>query len=387
MESKDIKRILKHYAYRNIPLRYDDAHALGLHALAGCRGDSLAQRQSTAVFCALNNAATYGWKKNGHADCGDAPESASEQIAGIAAAVYVHDIGESPAGFLEPKVPYAMDNCGMGGDMIVTANVSTLAALIASAAGIPMCKHGSPANADEGRHGSSDFITQTLGIRTDVPKNRMEQCVEQHAFGYTEALDERYKTIHSQTHRFAFLPHMNDIIGPATNPLASHVHTRRMFGVNHLITPYVVADAFRILNAKCIMRLEHGLFVRGFVDATSSIGMDEVSICAGGTSVVELKDGVLTEYHLRAEDFGLDPVPVEAISPPPGMSKGEFSKAILYGEIDGPPLQMVLVNAAMLFYLAGYSTNLRACYQMAAEVFYSGAAAYKAEEVRSFLAQ
>ena len=383
----EIKHFLKDHAYQNIPLTFDEAYFLGLYALEGCAGNQLAQIQSIAILSALHTCSTYAWqwsevaeRYHGHR----LPKSAAEQIAGVCTAVFQNDIAVSQFGFLEPDVPYAMDNCGMGGDLIVTANVSTIAALIAAAAGIPMCKHGSPANADNGRHGSSDFIS-LLGINTYATKNEVEKCVELEGFGYTEALDVRYKRIHLQTHNVAMLPHMNDIIGPITNPLSIRLMTRRVLGVNHLVSPHVVAEAYWILNERGITNLQHGIFVRGFADSYRYRGMDEVSICEGGTQVVELRGGTIFEYHLNALDFGLSSISPAAVSPPRGMSKGDFSIGILLGKIEGAPLEMVLANAALLFYLAGRSQDLKECYEMAEAVHRDGKAHEKMVAVRERL--
>ncbi len=78
-------------------------------------------------------------------------------------------------------------------------------------------------------------------------------------------------------------------------------------------------------------------------------------------------------------------VPADSISPPREMSKGEFSLRILRGEVDGPPLQMVFANAALLFHLAGRSESLKECYAMAEEVFRSGQVAEKVAEVSEAL--
>ncbi len=383
----EIKHFLKDHAYQNIPLTFDEAYSLGLYALEGCAGNQLAQIQSIVILSALHTRSTYAWqwsevaeRHHGHR----LPQSAAEQIAGVCAAVFQKDIAVSEFGFLEPKVPYAMDNCGMGGDLIVTANVSTIAALIASAAGIPMCKHGSPANADNGRHGSSDFVS-LLGITTYATRNEVEKCVEAEGFGYTEALDVRYKRIHLQTHKVAMLPHMNDIIGPITNPLSTQLMTRRVLGVNHLVSPHVVAEAYQILNERGVTNLKHGIFVRGFADSCRYEGMDEVSICEGGTQVVELRDGTICERYLNAHEFGLSPVLPALVSPPRGMSKGDFSLGILRREISGAPLEMVLANAALLFYLAERSQDLIECYAMAEAVHESGGALNKMVAVRERL--
>lgn len=366
-----------------VPWDYTEQESFGRRAVMG---DIFRRWSLPNVYSKILTKATYAWRwckvaerQHGH----KLPKTAAEQIAGICAAVFQKDIALSANGFLEPNVAYAMDNCGMGGDLIVTANVSTIAALIAAAAGIPMCKHGSPANADQGRHGSSDFIA-LLGINTYADKSEVERCLEQERFAYTEALDVRYKRIHLQTHKVAMLPHMNDIIGPITNPLNPRLMTRRVVGVNHLISPRVVAKAYQILNARGVTNLQHGIFIRGFADKCRYEGMDEVSICEGGTQVAELLGTGIREYHLHSADFGLSPVPVSSISPD-GISKGDFSLGILRGEITGPPLAMVLANAALLFYLAGRSQDLRECYVMAEVVQASDLAYEKVLRVRQRL--
>ena len=363
----DIKKVLKEHAYQNIPLWYGQAYELGCYALRGCTGDTLAMLQSVAALSALHTRATYAHVGDGVTT----PMSAADQIAGICAAVFEEDIAKSSFGFLRPSVPLVMDNCGMGGDLVITANVSTIAGFIAAAAGIPMCKHGSPANADNGRHGSSDFVAM-CGINPYGSRREVETTVQDHCFGYTEALDVRFKRIHMQTHKVAYLPHMNDIIGPITNPVHPSLLRRRVLGVNHLVAPTVVAGAYEILNAKGVTNMEHLIVARGRISPHSSDGVDEFSLCAGGTEVAELEDGAIRTYHLEASDFGLTPISAEAISPPPGISKGEFSTRILFGEEPGPALQMVLANASMLFKLHDMSLSLPAAYNAARDVFSSG---------------
>ena len=168
----NVKHLLKGHAYQNIPLNYEEAYNLGLYTLQGCKGDELAQKQSIAALCALHTKATYAWEwderqENVHGH--RLPKNAAEQIAGICAAIFEHDIAKSEFGFVNPNILYAMDNCGMGGDIFATANISTIAGFIAAAAGIPMCKHGSPANTDNGKYGSSDVISSIFCICPDVP--------------------------------------------------------------------------------------------------------------------------------------------------------------------------------------------------------------------------
>ena len=371
----DVKHLLKDHAYQNIPLTYDEAYALGVYTLDGCAGNALAQIQSVAVLCALHSQATYNWQWNkrleehhGH----PLPKSPAEQIAGICAAIFEHDIAKSEFAFLNPEMEFAMDNCGMGGDLIVTANISTVSAFIAASDGIPMCKHGSPANADKGLYGSSDFVSKICHINTFADKDKVMEALRKYNFGYTEALDTRYKKIHLQTHSFAKLPHMNDIIGPITNPISTKLMTRRVLGVNQLIPPRVVAEVYLILNQKGLTHLQHGLFIRGFADESRIFGMDEASVCHGGTQVAELRNEEILEYELSAENFGIHPIPLEAVRPI--GNKGEYSLQLLSGEINGERISTVYANASLLYYLAGYCKSFAEGFKMAEAALKSGQA-------------
>lgn len=385
----DAKHFIKEHAARNIPLSFDEAYALGEYMMHACRNpdDRLATIQSVSLLSALHNQATYAWRKNGREVGHDLPENAAAQIAGICAAVFQKDIAKSESGFLEPKVPFAMDNCGMGGDLILTANISTVAAFIAAADSIPMCKHGSTGNATP--CGSSNFI-DLCGINRFASKKAVEKCVEELSFGYTDAEDEHYKHIHTQTHRIAQLPHMNDIIGPITNPLSPKLMSRRVLGVNHLIPLDVVAEVYQILNQKGITHLWEGFIVRGFggENRSSESGMDELSVCPGGTELQVIKHGSMLGWggaSLFAKDFGIEPIPVESVSPPIDMSKGEFSMSILKAEAPVPCLQMAIANATLLFRLAQKSTWMKECYLMAQDVLMSGRAYKRMLEVREML--
>lgn len=386
MENVNIKHVLKNHAYQNIPLTYEEAYALGLYALQGCNGNRLAQIQSVAALSALHNYATYKWVRSQKAEDLHGhrlPANAAEQIAGVCAAIFEADIRRSRYGFLTPKVSMVMDNCGMGGDLVVTPNVSTVAAFIAAAMGISMGKHGSPANADQGRYGSSDFVALICNINEYSKRNEVELAIEQFGFGYTEALDTNYKVIHLQTHEIAQLPHMNDIIGPITNPIDPRIMTRRVIGVNHLVKPRVVAEALQVLNERGVTFFERVLVVRGFIDKHHYRGMDEVSVCAGGTMVAELRHGKIHEYELEARDFGLDPIDADAITPI--GDKGQFSLALLKGDIQGAARDLVVANAAVLLWLAEKAATFEEGFKLSMECLMSGQPYELMQKIQQFM--
>jgi anthranilate phosphoribosyltransferase len=348
----DINRVLKYHAFQNQPLDFDTAYLLGVFTLIphvpelqGLLNKPLERisRQSIAALCALHNKATYQQENSG------------EQIAGICAAVFDYDIGISEYGFVKiPTGMTVMDNCGMGGDLYRTPNLSTIAALIAASEGITMLKHGSPGNTDS--VGSSDFL-RYCGVNLFPEKLVMEEALLESHFGYTDALDTRYKRIHTQTHELAKLAHMNDIIGPITNPADPGSMLRRVIGVNHLIPPIRLAQAYQILNGRGVTHVERALFVRGFSTSERNGGIDEVSIMPGGTMVAELNLGEITEYHLYARDFGLEEAEFTQLDP--GSNKAEMSRMILAREVKDARRDAALANASILFYLQGNLTFLQ----------------------------
>jgi len=398
----DIRDILKNYAYQNKPIDFEKAYLLGIYTLfpyrEGLEGifkdtKELAARHSLSALSAFHNRATYNYQENGNPIY-----PAAAQIAGICAAVFDYDIGQSTKGFLIPNVSFAIDNCGMGGDIMVTPNVSTAAALIAAASGIPMCKHGSPANADMGRHGSSDFIANILleleshEDLFSITKEKMEEAIEKLKFGYTEALDIGYKVIHKQTHEYAKIPHMNDIIGPITNPLHPTIATKKIIGVNQLVKPVIIAQTYKILNEKGVTNIEDGIFVRGFVfedrqGPKKDDGMDELSTMGGGTLVARLNKEIISEYNLYAPDFGVKTSYYENIKPPMingKYQKGQFSFQILQNKVEGPAKELILVNAALIEHLAN-GTELKESYKKMRDTLESQQAYKNIKELKEFL--
>ncbi|MBW2968205.1 hypothetical protein KY362_06995 [Candidatus Woesearchaeota archaeon] len=360
--SFDINQLLKKKGFMNIPLDFDEAYILGTFVLSTLVPElenlfplprDIRLRQSIAALVKFHDQALYSRR------------GSEEQIAGICTAVFDYDIGTSEFGFVDPGVE-VIDNCGMGGDLVRTPNLSTIAALIAAAGGVKMLKHGSPGNTDN--VGSSDFLARS-GVELFADKGLVEEGVKKLNFAYTEALDTRYKRIHLQTHEFSMLAHMNDIIGPITNPVQPGYMKKRIIGINHLLEPRVIAEAYDVLNRMGITDVRQGLFVRGFSDASRAGGIDEVSTTAGGTKVAELKEGVIRSYDLEPADFGLEPSSVEALDP--GDDKAGLSLRILQGKVYDARLDAVLANAAMLFYLAD-GTDLKQGVKKARELLKSG---------------
>lgn len=367
----DLNRVFKNYAQKCRALPYGEAYELGSEFVqAAIDGKESPIIETTAALAALNNIYTLAHK--------DAPE----MIAGLCAAVFEHDIGKSQEGFLTiPGVEYVLENCGMGGDEIPTPNVSCLAAILASSAGITMIKHGSRSHTNPS--GSTNFF-EGCGVPMDLPAETIRTMAQRFHLGYIDAVDDRFKRIHRLTMERSRVSHLSHIIGPITSPVHPHFLRRRVIGVNQTVDPQMVARVYQILNEKGVTRMDHLLVVRGCGDDGNTF-MDEVSLTRLGTQMVELRGAEMITRNLTAEYFGLNAVSCDALCVPPDRQKGEYSMAILRGEVSGPAADLICANAALLFYLADPSRDLRSCTQSAREALCSGSAYRHIESVRTSL--
>ena len=365
-------KVFTDYAQRGRALPYSMAYDLGCDFVRAAidEREQRLEKETTAALASLNTQETL------------AHRNAPAMIAGLCAAVFEHDIGKSPEGFLTiSDVDVILENCGMGGDKIPTPNVSCLAALCASSAGIAVIKHGSRSHTNPS--GSSDFF-ERCGVPMNLHSDKMRALIRQHKLGYIDAQDARYKRIHAMTMERSCVPHLNHLIGPITSPVSPKHLRRRVLGLNQNVDPKIVAGAYAILNKKGITHMERLWLVKGRVNRGIKC-MDEVSIAKEGTSVVEFRDGeIKRSRRLRAEDFGLKPASYESMLVPEGREKGEYSAAILRGEVNGPTLDFISANAALLFHLADSSTSLRDGAVRAREQFASGNVREYMESVRQF---
>lgn len=258
-----------------------------------------------------------------------------------------------------------LDMCGTGGDGSNTFNISTTAMFVAAAAGVKIAKHGGRSASSSS--GSADVL-ETLGINIALSPEQVAECIERTGIGFmfAPAHHGAMKNVAAIRKELGVRTIFN-ILGPLTNPANA---ANQLMGVFH---PDLVGIQVRVLER---LGAKHVLIVHG------KDGMDECSLGAA-TMVGELKDGVVTEYEIHPEDFGMAMVSNRGIK-----VAGREESARLVGEaldnVEGPARDIVALNAGLAIYTGNKAASIQEGLKIAQECLRSGAARAKFEEFRSY---
>jgi len=250
--------------------------------------------------------------------------------------------------------PRLLDTCGTGGDGSGTLNLSTGAAIIAAAAGVPVAKHGN--RAATSRSGSADVL-EALGIPLDVPAAEQAVVLREAgiAFLFAQAHHPAMKYAGPVRKELGVRTLFN-CLGPLANPAGA---THQLLGAYDDGIRRVLAEALRDLGTQ-----------RAWV-VRSSDGMDELSPHAP-TRVTELDKGALCEFEVAPEDFDLPRSPAGAIRGGDPQENAAALTEILSGAAH-PARDALLLNAAGALVVADGLEPRRAT-ERAREALDSGAA-------------
>ncbi len=256
-----------------------------------------------------------------------------------------------------------VDTCGTGGDNKNTFNVSTVSGFVAAGAGCTIAKHGN--NSVSSRCGSADLLTQ-LGINISIDPPTMAKCIDENGFGFL------YAPLLHKAMKYAIGPRKEigirtifNILGPLTNPAKAD---RQLIGVFKGELTVLVANVLKNLGSK------HVLVVHG------EDGVDEISI-TGKTMVSELKEGEISNYTIKPEDFGFKRWDFVDIIGGDPQKNHQITQAVLEGK-GGAPRDMVLLNAGSVIYLSGRADSILEGIEMAAESIDSNQAREKVEHLK-----
>lgn len=258
-----------------------------------------------------------------------------------------------------------LDTCGTGGDMSGTINISTTAALIVAAAGVPVAKHGNRSVSSSS--GSADVL-EAMGIKIDLSPEQVEKCLFETGFGFM------FAPLFHPAMKYAIGPRKEigvrtifNILGPITNPAGAK---RQLLGVfaDHLTD--TLCRVLANLGAEDVM-VVHG-----------EDGLDEITI-TDGTKVSRYSGGKMENSIISPEDFGVKRAKIEDITGADKESNAKAAISTLEGK-KGPRRDVVLMNAAAALIVAGKCGDLKEAFLVAADAVDSGKAREKLEQIRKF---
>ena len=279
-----------------------------------------------------------------------------DEISGCAAAMRDHAI-KFDANGLE-----TLEIVGTGGDGAHSINISSTAAIVIAAAGVPVTKHGNVAASS--KSGAANVL-EALGINVKLEPAKMEQVLQNTGICFLHAqVDHTSRQSVGAIRKELGFRTVFNILGPLTNP--AHP-TMQVLGV---YDEYLLQPMAQVLSSLGVKR---GMVVYG------QDKLDEVSISAP-TSVCEFKDGWYKTYTIQPEDFGLTRGTKQDIEGGEPEYNAQISRAILSGELTGPKRDVVLLNAACGLYVAGKAECIQDGIALAAELIDTGKALEKLEE-------
>lgn len=249
----------------------------------------------------------------------------------------------------------AIDIVGTGGDGHGTYNISTAASIVVASAGVPVAKHGN--RAASSRSGSSDVL-EALGIRLDLSPAQISTCINEAGLGFMFAAAHHAAMKHVAPVRSELgIRTIFNLLGPLSNPAAVKY---QVLGVNAARWVEPFAEVLRNLGST------RAMVVYG------ADGLDEFTT-TGVSHVAELKDGAITTYEVTPEDAGLPRARLQYLKGGDPETNADALRRLLEGEA-GPYRDIVLLNAAAAFMVAGKVKNLKEGVALAADLIDRGEA-------------
>ena len=276
----------------------------------------------------------------------DLGESADE-IAGVADALRGRMLP------VRGRAAVVADTCGTGGDGCGSFNISTAAAIVAAAAGLPVAKHGN--RAVTSRTGSADVLEQ-LGVEVGVtPETSTRQLDE---IGICFCLAPVHHPAMARVgplRRSLGRPTVFNLVGPLCNPAGASV---QVIGVGRASAREPMAEAARLLGAHRTLVVSGHLGDGVPGDARAKV-FAEISLF-GPTDVIDVSAGAIRRSRWAPEDFGIATQPVARLDELSVAGPSESADAIrdVLAGAPGPRRDVVVLNVAAVLWAAGRAADL-----------------------------
>ncbi|MDR1266303.1 MAG: anthranilate phosphoribosyltransferase [Propionibacteriaceae bacterium] len=249
----------------------------------------------------------------------------------------------------------ALEIVGTGGDHSDSFNISTTTALVVSAAGVPVAKHGN--RAATSRSGAADVL-EALGVDIAIPPHRSVELLREiglcFLFAQNYHLAMKYV---APVRRELAIRTMFNLLGPLVSPAGAKMELLGVYEES-LVEP--------------LAKVLSNLGVKNAYVVYGQDGLDEISVSAP-TTVCEVRDGFSRTFVLTPEDLGLPRCDKADLMGGPPDENAAITRAILAGQT-GPKRDAVLMNAAAAIHIGRPELTLEQGLVKAAEVIDSGRA-------------
>jgi anthranilate phosphoribosyltransferase len=261
---------------------------------------------------------------------------------------------------LSPGLPEglrAVDIVGTGGDKSGSLNLSTGAALLTAACGVPVIKHGN--RSVSSRAGSADVL-QALGLTLPLDAARAAACLE--ATGFT----------------FLFAPHYHPAMKNIA-PVRAALGVRTVFNIlgplsNPAEPPFQVIGAFNLATAELMAQALAGMPVERALVLHGAEGWDEPTPI-GPFELFDVRGGEVRREQRSPADYGLAPCTAEDLAGGDATENAQALQRALSGEERGPHRDALLLGTALALEVTGIEPAPRLAIARAAQAIDSGAAA------------
>ncbi len=263
-----------------------------------------------------------------------------------------------------PCSKLVLDTCGTGGDGLSTFNISSLAALVASACGAWVAKHGNRGASSP--TGSADFY-RSLGVAVELPPQKAAQMLKRTGFTFLFAPLYHGAMKHAAEARKELrVKTVMNLLGPLINPAESSFQLIGVFEDRYCMP---MAQAARMLGATRVM-VVHG-----------ADGMDEISV-TGPTHIVKIDEsGTISDTRFDPAEIGIPAYRLEELRGGTAPENAETARQILSGGGSEAIREAVLLNAGAALHVCGLAGGIKEGYRMAKQSLASGKVKEKLEQI------
>ncbi|MDR0390036.1 MAG: anthranilate phosphoribosyltransferase [Spirochaetaceae bacterium] len=249
---------------------------------------------------------------------------------------------------------------GTGGDFSNSFNISSTAALVISAAGIPVAKHGN--RAASSKSGAAD-VFESLGVDITVSPEQSLALLKNIGLCFLFAQNYHISMKYvAPVRRELGIRTIFNILGPLVNPAGANMELLGVYAED-LVEP--------------LARVLSNLGVKNALVVYGQDGFDEISMSAP-TSVCEVRNGNFKSYVIEPEQFGFTRCKKEELVGGSPAENAGITRDILSGK-KGPRRDAVLLNSAAAIYIARPSLSMAEALETARETIDSGRAGEQLE--------